>query len=73
MGLATATILNAVQQNGSIATSVVAQSGQPFDCSNWVADAGASIAAPNVNSDVFMPDPIGVAMDVCQGVRLNDD
>jgi hypothetical protein len=72
-GLATATILNAVQQNGSIATSVVAQAGQPFDCSNWVPDAGASVAAPNVNTDVFMPDPIGVTMDVCQGIRLNDD
>jgi len=72
-GLATATILNAVQQNGSIATSVVAESGQPLGCGNWVADAGASIAAPNANTDVFMPDPIGVTMDVCQGIRLNDD
>ena len=48
---ATATILNA-QQGGS---TTVVQSGQPFNCSNWVADAGASIAGPNVNMDVELP------------------
>jgi len=49
----------------------VALAGQPFDCSNWTSDSGASVAWPNYNLDVSIP-VLGI-QDVAQVLRLNDD
>ena len=48
------------------------QSAQPFNCGNWVENAGASIAGPNVNMDVVLPLGLGT-VDIAQVLRLNDD
>jgi cysteine-rich repeat protein len=66
-GTATSEILNGLVV-GNVSVSL---SGQPFDCANWVPDAGASIAWPNYNLDVSIP-VLGV-QDVSQVLRLNDD
>ena len=50
----------------------MSQSAQPFDCGNWVEDAGASLAAPNVNMDVVLPLGLGT-VDIAQVLRINDD
>jgi cysteine-rich repeat protein len=65
---ATSTIVNA--QQGGMTT--VSQSARPFNCSNWVENAGASLAGPNVNMDVTLPLGLGT-VDIAQVLRLNDD
>lgn len=65
---ATSNIINS-QQGG---TATVSQSGQPFNCSNWVENAGASVVAPNANMDVVLPLGLGT-VDIAQVLRLNDD
>jgi hypothetical protein len=64
---ASATITNTYQGGDT----TVSLAGQPFDCSNWTEDAGASIAAPNLNMDVDVP-VLGIT-DIAQALRLNDD
>ena len=65
---ASSTILNP-QQGGS---TTVVQTGQPFNCSNWIENAGASVAGPNANMDVELPLGLGT-FDLAQVLRLNDD
>jgi hypothetical protein len=65
---ATSSIVNA-QQGGTVS---VTQAARPFDCDNWVENAGASLAAPNVNMDVVLPLGLGT-VDIAQVLRLNDD
>jgi hypothetical protein len=45
--------------------------GQPFDCSNWTENSGASIVMPNTNMDVQVPF-LGL-YDIGQALRMNDD
>jgi cysteine-rich repeat protein len=56
-------------QGGS---STVSLTGQPFDCGNWVEDAGASVVLPNNNLDVTIA-LLGQTFDIAQVLRLNDD
>jgi len=65
---AVSAILNPLQ--GGTDTSV-ALAGQPFDCSNWTSDSGASIVLPNVNPDIVIP--VFGPHDLAQAFRLNDD
>jgi hypothetical protein len=69
---ATSVILNAQLLGGGTGTIVGAMAGQPFDCSNWTENAGASIVVPNLNTDVELPLGLGT-MDLTQLLRLNDD
>ena len=66
-GVARSEILNGLV----VGNVVVSLSGQPFDCSNWTTDAGASLAWPSYNLDV--PIPFLGVQDVSQIQRLNDD
>jgi len=54
-----------------IGNLAISMAGQPFDCSSWVPDAGASVVWPNFNLDVSIP-VLGI-QDVAQLLRLNDD
>ena len=65
---ATSEILDA-RQGG---TATVVQSGQPFHCSNWVVDAGASTVSPAFSPDLELPFGLGT-IDVAEVLRLNDD
>ena len=70
--LTTATALSSILnplQGGTDTT--VALAGQPFDCSNWTTDSGASIVLPNVNPDIAIP--VLGPHDLAQALRLNDD
>jgi cysteine-rich repeat protein len=66
-GIAQSQILNGLVV-GNVATSLT---GQPFDCTNWVPDVGASVVWPNYNLDVNVP--VLGPQDVTQVLRLNDD
>jgi hypothetical protein len=66
---ATTTVQETLQDGG---TSVVTLTGQPFDCANWVENAGASVVLPNVNLDLLIA-LLNQSFDVAQVLRLNDD
>lgn len=66
-GTAHTEILNGL----NIGAVSVTMAGQPFDCSSWAVDSGASVAWPNFNLDVNIP--VLGPQDVAQVLRLNDD
>ncbi|TFH24487.1 MAG: hypothetical protein E4H03_03530 [Myxococcales bacterium] len=66
-GTARSEILNGL----GLGDAAISLTGQPFDCSTWLPDSGASVAWPSFNLDVAIP-VLGV-QDVAQVLRLNDD